>query len=54
MLLFNLLVLGSLQSQDGWMWRRSDMDLYLVENTPLMEICGSTKVGYSNKAHITI
>ena len=37
MLLFNLLVLGSLQSQDGWIWCRSSLDLYLIETTPLME-----------------
>lgn len=35
-LLFNLLVLGSLTDRRGYLWRKSDNDLYLVETLPLM------------------
>ena len=36
-LLFNLLVLRCLTDKTGHVWRRSDLDLYLVENMPLMK-----------------
>ena len=36
-LLFNLLVLRCLTDKTGHVWRRSELDLYLVENMPLMK-----------------
>ena len=36
-LLFNLLVLRCLTDKTGHVWRRSDLDLYLIENMPLMK-----------------
>ncbi|KAI0241298.1 E3 ubiquitin-protein ligase [Lamellibrachia satsuma] len=35
-LLFNLLVLGSLTDKTGYVWRKSSMDLYLIETLPLL------------------
>ncbi|KAI0227837.1 hypothetical protein LSAT2_021672 [Lamellibrachia satsuma] len=35
-LLFNLLVLGSLTDQTGLVWRKSQMDLYVIETLPLL------------------
>ena len=34
-LLFNLLVLGSLTDETGYVWRKSSTDLYLIETQPL-------------------
>ena len=36
-LLFNLLVLRCLTDKTGHVWRRSELDLYLIENMPLMK-----------------
>ena len=35
--LFNLLVLGSVTDRDGFVWRRSPLDLYVIETMPLMQ-----------------
>jgi len=36
-LLFNLLVLGSITDQEGYVWCRSPLDLYVIETMPLMQ-----------------
>ena len=35
--LFSLLILGALRSRDGFVWLRNPCDLYLIENTPLLQ-----------------
>ena len=39
-LLFNLLILKCLTDKTGHVWRRSELDLYLIENMPLMKTTG--------------
>ena len=45
-LLFQLLVLGCLAHSSGHVWRRSELDYYIIENMPLlardsdMQVCG--------------
>ena len=34
--LFNLIVLGSLTDQEGYVWRRSKYDLYVIEAMPII------------------
>ncbi|KAH3728508.1 hypothetical protein DPMN_054465, partial [Dreissena polymorpha] len=37
-LLFNLLILDCLMDKNGYVWRRSTADLYLIETMPIMKI----------------
>ncbi len=36
-LLFNLLILGSITDKEGYVWRKSCADLYVVETMPLLQ-----------------
>ena len=46
-LLFSLLVLGSLTDQLGYVWLRSDLDLYIIEVMPLQQREVTTRVSIS-------
>ena len=35
--LFSLLILGALRRRDGFVWLRHPRDLYIIENTPLLQ-----------------
>ncbi|XP_071137105.1 E3 ubiquitin-protein ligase rnf213-alpha-like [Mytilus edulis] len=43
--LFQLLVLGCLSHSSGNVWRRSDMDYYIIESMPLLARDSDTQVG---------
>ncbi len=43
-LLFNLLILGSITNKEGYVWRRSTSDLYVVETMPLLQRDTSNQV----------
>ncbi|XP_076109129.1 E3 ubiquitin-protein ligase rnf213-alpha-like [Mytilus galloprovincialis] len=43
--LFQLLVLGCLSHTSGSVWRRSDMDYYIIESMPLLARGSETQVG---------
>ncbi|CAG2195832.1 RNF213 [Mytilus edulis] len=43
--LFQLLVLGCLSQTSGSVWRRSDMDYYIIESMPLLARDSETQVG---------
>ncbi|XP_052216221.1 E3 ubiquitin-protein ligase rnf213-alpha-like isoform X4 [Dreissena polymorpha] len=45
-LLFNLLILKCVVDKQGYVWRREDNDLYLIEVIPEMQTCDKNSVPY--------
>ncbi|ESO94720.1 hypothetical protein LOTGIDRAFT_232244 [Lottia gigantea] len=42
--LYNLLILGCIRNKDGYVWKKSDHDLYLIENISFNNLQGEKKL----------